>query len=105
MKKLTKTRLDSIFNKYIHLTETELKTLLEDVNLPILDRITAGILVRIAKDDDVVRFDFILNRLLGKVKEQIEHTVNKPTIIHRRDGTSVELGMTPILELPDGEPD
>lgn len=104
-KNLTKTELDRLINKYLNLDKVQMAAEMSKPTATMLELVIGGIVMKAAKDHDHIRFDFVLNRLLGKVREQIEHTVMRPTIIHRLSGEQVELGMQPIEELDDGQPD
>lgn len=50
-----------------------------------------ALLVAKAAKGDLVALEFLLNRLVGKVKDQMELTEMKPVIIKRRSGEEVEL--------------
>ncbi len=94
--KLTKTELDRLMNKYLNLDRALIAAEMAKPEATMLELLIGGIVMKAAKDHDHIRFDFVLNRLLGKVREQIEHTVLQPTIIHRLSGETVELGMQTI---------
>ncbi len=44
---------------------------------------------------DQAKAEFFLNRLIGKVKDEVEVTVVKPFIITRLNGDQVEMGVKP----------
>jgi alpha-D-ribose 1-methylphosphonate 5-triphosphate synthase subunit PhnH len=50
----------------------------------------AAVLVRVIEHGDMVSLDRLLDRLIGKVKDEVDHTF-KPLTIKRRDGSEVVL--------------
>lgn len=76
--------------KYSRATIDELKIALEDKSTPIKDLIIIKILKAGMERADQQRFNFILDRTVGKVIERIDHTVEtKPQILERVDGTEI----------------
>lgn len=65
---------------------------LQDPKTSMLELIVGGIVDKSAKDHDHLRANFLLDRTIGKVKEQFEVTMPKPTIITRPNGEQVILG-------------
>ena len=76
--------------------------LVRDPATPMMEVIAAAILAQAAQKGDHVRLEFVLQRMIGKVKDALEVTVAKPFIIRRSDGSSVELGAE-VKKLGDGE--
>ena len=91
-KKLNTNQLILIFNKLIHMTEFELRAHLKNVETPKFERVVCEILNEAELKGDHYRLDFILNRLIGKVTEKVEHILPSPTIIYKSDGSQVILG-------------
>jgi len=96
--KLTRTVFEAKLNRFLFMNNEELKTVLEDKEAPILDQIVGRILLRAVKDGDHTRFDFILNRLLGKITEHKEEVKIEPFIIESFDGMRrIELGVKQVI--------
>ena len=85
--KLTKTEV-----KYIKSPAQELKKLSMDKSLPAIDLWVIRIILLGISGGDTRRLDFMFDRLIGKVKDQIEIDMPKPTIIQTRDGNQIQLG-------------
>jgi hypothetical protein len=80
--------IEAIMYKYMNASPDELKRIFDDKATPTKDMIVISILIEAIKNADDKRFEFILNRTIGKVVEKIDHTVEaKPSVMVRRDGT------------------
>ena len=102
--KLTRTNLEKKLNHFLAMDSDELSAILKDPKTPMLEVMVGRIVLMAAKNGDQTRLDFLLNRLLGKVKDNVEVSVVKPTFIRRYDGSEViELGAEEVKELGDGE--
>ncbi len=91
-RRLTQIDLERTVNKYIYHDKDELKAAAAEPGTSMLDLIVISILAKAVQGGDPTRLDFLLNRVIGKVQDRIEVTALKPFIIHRNDGSSVELG-------------
>jgi len=80
VKEMNRLELEKIINKYIHLSEKELKKIKADPDLIIFDSIVIGILQEANKKQDQNKLNFILDRLGILVKKQIDITSNDETI-------------------------
>lgn len=94
--KLSKIKFREYLNKFIHMTKTELVAELQKPGSTMLEQLVGGMIARTVKDQDPVRANFLLDRLIGKVKDEMDVELKmKPTYIERRDGTMIELGHAP----------
>jgi hypothetical protein len=91
-RKLGQIELERVINKYIYLSRDELKAALADTATPMFEIMVASIIAQAAQKGDQVRLDFILNRVVGKVTDRIEHSTPKPFVIERSDGSQLVLG-------------
>lgn len=73
-------------------TMDELKQVIADKETDAADLMLSQIVVHAIKMGDHKRLEFILERTIGKVKETLEVTQPKPTVIRRRNGDEIELG-------------
>lgn len=96
--RLTKTEFESIAQKYLDMDQDQLKALKADPKLRVVDAYMVSIILRGIETGEVGPFEWLMQRHVGKVKEQVEHTVVRPTIIERLDGRVLELGMEAINE-------
>lgn len=97
-KRLTTSKFIDALHNLCDLEASIINELADDMELPIKMSIMANWL-RSARVSDAER-QSLFNRLFGKVKESVEITVPKPTIIRKSDGSTVELGAR--LEKDDG---
>lgn len=71
-RKLSTKNVESILNELMHLSVTELQTILRDNSLPVQKVFIASVLARgIAKGDDK-RLNFIFDRTIGAVQSKLE---------------------------------
>lgn len=91
--KLTRASLEAIINKYMGMDKDQLGDVVKAKGTPVIELMIASIIHKALVHGDQQRLDFMLNRLIGRVKEQVEISVPKPTIIERSDGTEVIMGV------------
>ncbi len=84
---LTKDQVMSVLGKFSALTKTELQEVLQNPKSTMLEIMVASVMVKAAQTGDSARLDFLWNRSIGKVKEEIEHS----------GGTDTKL----VITLPD----
>lgn len=72
-RKFNKLEVERVFDKFLGLSEAELEKRLTDPETPMLEKIVGKIMIEAAKNGDHVKLDFVLNRTIGKVKDQIQH--------------------------------
>lgn len=97
-RRLNRTEFEELVNKYLWMSTTELELATEDKSLPAIEAYFANVVKVGTLTGDHSRMEFILQRLLGKVKDQLEVTTPKPYVIHRLDGTQTVLGTKLIGE-------
>lgn len=79
-RKVTKVMFEEAIYKYMHKSHQELKELMTNPgDTPAFELMVVGILARAVIQGDVTRAEFLLNRIIGKVKDvvEIEDTTNK----------------------------
>jgi hypothetical protein len=74
-RKITRARFEEILNKYIHEPVFELEKFLLNKNHEAIDYLVVRILYESIKKGDQVRLNFVLDRLLGKVKDVVDHNI------------------------------
>lgn len=74
LKKLTKEELKEVGNLVLMNNVDELRKIGRDPNASALKTMLASVCVRVISKGDMQAFDTLLNRLIGKVKDEIEHT-------------------------------
>ena len=101
-RKLNQIELERLVNKYLWLTADEVKALDKNPATPMMERMILSIVSIAAEKGDQQRLEFILCRLIGKVKDQIEVSTVKPYIVNHMDGTQTVLGAAPEV-LPQAD--
>lgn len=74
LKKLTQAQFQRLLFKFVNTPVAELKALLADPKTPLLELMIGKVVVKAISDGDYKRLDFLLDRMIGKVKEQIQVT-------------------------------
>lgn len=93
VRRLTRTEFERIANKYLWMTPAELAAVLVDPETPMLERVIVRVLSKADDEGEFGPIEWLAQRLIGKVKDQVDVSVVKPTIIERLDGSRVEMGM------------
>src|SRR5689334_1629820 len=71
-RKVTQFELERAINALIHMPEGELAALMESPSTTMFEKMIGSIILAGAGKGDQMRLDFILNRMIGKVKDQLE---------------------------------
>jgi hypothetical protein len=93
-RRLNKTEFELIMNKYGWCSLGELEQLVGDKSLPAFEAWIVAIMARGIKTGDWGGNEWIAQRLIGKVKEQVEVTTVKPFVVRHLDGSQTVLGAT-----------
>lgn len=73
---ITKDQVSAIIGRFCHLTKDGLQAIVSNPNSSMIEIMVASIMVKAVKDGDYSRLNFLFDRsTVGKVKEEIEHTV------------------------------
>lgn len=92
-RKVTQDELERSINRAVFSTRAELAALVKDPGTRMLDVMVASIVAQASQKGDQQRLDFLLNRMIGKVKDRIEVKPQEPFIITRASGEQVVLGL------------
>jgi hypothetical protein len=90
--KITRTEAELLLSKFMQMDIEELEAILRDKKKKCVEHMIGRIVLMGIKNGDHARLDFMLNRLIGKVKDTIEVSV-KPKIIHNLDGGGATLSI------------
>jgi hypothetical protein len=101
-RKVCQLELERIINRLIYLSASELKAVMASPETPMFEIMIASIIAQAAQKGDQMRLEFVLQRMIGKVKDQVELSTPKPFMISRRDGTTLELGAKVEKEEDEG---
>ena len=84
--------------EYLNKSRQELMLIYQNDMMPAVDHMLAGIILKCMTDGDYNKLNFMLDRIVGKVRQEVEHVVVKPTFIERIDGKgpSIEIGVEEI---------
>ena len=101
-KRLNKTNFEEIINKYLWAPLADLEAAVEDKQLATIESWMVAIMLKGRTTGDWGGYEWIAQRLLGKVKDQLEVTQPKPFIVKHTDGTQTVLGAR-VEKIEDGE--
>lgn len=90
MRKLTRIEFDRIVNKFLYSDKAEISRISSDPKTPLMELLIASIIHKAISQGDERRLNFFLDRLLGKVKDQVEMT--------GKDGSDVFQSFTQIVK-------
>lgn len=81
LKALTKSELTEVGNLIVKGDYVALKKMAKDDRATVLQRMLASVAQSVIYDGDMHKLDILLNRLVGKVKEEVNLTSNLPQVI------------------------
>ena len=93
-RKLNAIEFERIANKFLFLSREEIKAIVNDPDTTMIENLIASIYVRGVTEGSYQHLDFILNRLIGKVKDKVE-VESKPFIVRLLDGSEIHMGHKP----------
>lgn len=88
LRKLTKGTLKKIGDLVILGNRDAIREIAEDPNATILELWLAKVAIKGLDKGDMGALDVLLNRLVGKVKDEVEVSTPKPIVIENMDGTT-----------------
>lgn len=91
--KMTRNEVEECLVRYLRCSVEELKDLVKNDKLTTIEMLVARIIYQGIRTGDQQKLNFLLERIVGKVKDQIEHNIIRPTVIERLDGSEVQLGV------------
>ncbi len=97
-RRLGKVELEAIVNKYLWTPCESLDAVAKDPTVVPVERWLASIIAKGLSSGEWSGFEWIAQRLIGRVKDQVEVTVVKPYVIERLAGGTLELGAKPETE-------
>lgn len=100
-RKLNQHELERIINKYLYMDRESVKAAISNPATPMMELMVASIVAQAAQKGDHQRLDFVLNRLVGKVRDQIDVRQVTPFVIRHTTGQQTVLGAK--VETEDGD--
>jgi hypothetical protein len=76
IRKMNRDRLEIIVSKYLAMNFIDLNQVVKDPNTSALDHMIVQIIIKSITTGDHARFNAIMDRVVGKVKDQIEHSAS-----------------------------
>lgn len=99
MRKLDQLELERMMNQFLNITAEQLTLEIKSGKLTNKEMLIATLISKAIVFGDHHRFDFILNRLIGKVTDNIKHVYPNVSILECIGGEEIVLG----VEKKDGE--
>lgn len=94
IRKFTAQELEELITTLLALTDEERIAVLKDPKASTIKKCIASVLTKAGEQGNMSQLDMVLNRVIGKVKEKIEHEGLQPSILVRRNGDIVEFSLT-----------
>jgi hypothetical protein len=85
-RKFTSGEVQRVLTEFMHMTPTELAERLTSGDATMLEGFIGSIMQRGIKDGCPTRLNFLFERTIGKVKDQLEVSLPKPFVITDVDG-------------------
>lgn len=89
--KITKTMMLELFGRFLNMDIDRLEQMLSDRTKPVAYHIIGRVALMAIKEGDPKRLDFFMDRLYGKVSQEIKHSVVEPLYVEYADGSGVAL--------------
>lgn len=74
LKEMSQIEVDRSLHELIHFTFSELEAIRKNQSTSNLKRMLIAVILEAIQKGDHYRLDFLLNRIVGKVKDQVEHS-------------------------------
>lgn len=97
-KKMTAADFCKLAVELLYTTRDKINEKLKDPNAAMIELMVAGIIAKAATEQDYMRANFLLDRIIGKPKQNEEQPQIKPVTIVTREGTRIECGMAEVKE-------
>jgi len=91
--KLNRDFVQNRLTHFLRMPLDELEKILKDRSKESVDHFICRIIVMGIIKGDHIRLNFMFDRLIGKVKEHVEHKIPEPFIIEGVNGEKVTLGI------------
>ncbi len=91
-RRLNKTEFEAVVNKYLWCSLAELETSAADKTIPVMEAWIVSIMAKGVKTGDWGGNEWIAQRLLGKVKDQVEVRNVTPFVMKLLDGSQIVMG-------------
>ena len=104
-RELTKANLEGLLNKYLWMTKNELESILSKQNpdVPMIEMMIGSIVHKALVEGDPKRFDFILNRTIGKVADKIDLNAFSENLDKAGEAQIIDLGIEAVKYLKTAE--
>lgn len=101
-KRLTKTELESIINKYLFAPLADIRKAAEDESLPTIESWMVAILLKGRTTGEWSGYEWIAQRLVGKIPDRVEVQQVTPFVIRHTTGEQTVLGAE-VKKLDEGK--
>lgn len=91
---LTRDQVEKLLATLWGLGTDGLQKVIENPKSTVGEVMTARVMAKCIEDGDYSRLDFLLNRTIGKVKDQLEVSTVKPFVVENLDGTQTVMGIS-----------
>jgi hypothetical protein len=100
---MTKTKLEGLLNLHLWMDQKQLRTAMRATSTPMINRAIASIIMKAVDNGDEKRLGWILDRLIGKPKEEINITAYMTGLKKMTDVQVIDMGSEAIKFLRSKE--
>lgn len=93
IRKISKTQIIDLYNKMLTIPAQELAEIAKDKTRQGIELLVARVVIDGITKGDKSAFNILVDRLVGKITDQVEHTFPKPCVIEYDDGEKLVLGV------------
>lgn len=97
---LTKLEIEGIFGRFARMQHDELEAFVQNKKNKAIEVATAAVLLK-AMQGDSAAYNFLLDRSIGRVSQEIKLELPKPTVIEKLDGSKIIAGIAAHSEVVD----
>lgn len=80
LRKMNRLEVEQTFSKYMYMTRAEIKAALKRRDLPNIDVMVIKVMEKAIKNGDQWRFNFLLDRTIGKVPDRVADADGQPLL-------------------------
>lgn len=86
LKKYTAEELEELITTLFNATDAEIEEIIRDPAAPRIKKLMAQVLEKSYESGNMSQVDMVLSRIIGKVREKVDHFVFKPSVLVTTDG-------------------
>lgn len=93
LRKISKNMIEELYNKLLLVPAEELAEIAKDKTRQGIELLVARVIIDGITKSDRSAFNILVDRLIGKISDQVEHSFPKPVIVEMHDGERIVMGV------------